>query len=41
MEHSLLIKFQGALLGAVLGNHLGYYFEYQQIEKERKNYKDR
>ncbi|NET42690.1 ADP-ribosylglycohydrolase family protein [Okeania sp. SIO2B3] len=39
MQHSLLIKFQGALLGAVLGNHLGYYFEYQQIEKERKNYK--
>ena len=39
MQHSLLIKFQGALLGAVLGNNLGYYFEYQQIEKERKNYK--
>ncbi|MDY7002634.1 MAG: ADP-ribosylglycohydrolase family protein [Cyanobacteriota bacterium] len=39
MQHSLLTKFQGTLLGAVLGNHLGYYFEYQKIEKERKNYK--
>ncbi|NEO57173.1 MAG: ADP-ribosylglycohydrolase family protein [Okeania sp. SIO3B5] len=39
MQYSLLIKFQGALLGAVLGNNLGYYFEYKQIEKERKNYK--
>ncbi|NET78445.1 MULTISPECIES: ADP-ribosylglycohydrolase family protein [Okeania] len=39
MQHSLLTKFQGTLLGAVLGNHLGYYFEQQQTEKERKNYK--
>ena len=38
MQHSLLSKFQGALLGAALGNYVGSQFDYQ-LEKNRENYK--
>ena len=38
MQYSLLKKFQGALLGAVLGNYIGSHFEYQ-VRKNRGNYK--
>ncbi|MCL2933735.1 MAG: ADP-ribosylglycohydrolase family protein [Trichodesmium sp. MAG_R03] len=38
MQYSLLSKFQGALLGAALGNYVGSHFEYQ-IEKNREDYK--
>ena len=38
MQYSLLSKFQGAFLGAALGNYVGYHFEFQ-AEKSRKSYK--
>ena len=38
MQYSLLSRFQGALLGASLGNYLGSHFEHQ-IQKNRENYK--
>ena len=38
MQYSLLSKFQGAFLGAALGNYVGYHFEFQ-AEKSRKNHK--
>ncbi len=38
MQYSLLSKFQGALLGAALGNYVGSHFEHQ-VEKNRENYK--
>lgn len=38
MQYSLLSKFQGALLGAALGNYVGSHFDHQ-VEKNRENYK--
>ncbi|MGD1715871.1 ADP-ribosylglycohydrolase family protein [Dapis sp. BLCC M172] len=38
MQYSLLSKFQGALLGAALGNYVGSHFEHQ-VEKNCQSYK--